>query len=230
MKQRFNVLLEHFAVEATDEVDGQIDCGRQAREVPDSMGFTGFSYEANRNELLALWPRDRPGRELNCRAHLAEWDDGQAMLWLPHNFGPQHHSGFLEGGSELNDALFRASLVNELHLTICPKIFGGRAAPTLSAGYSLSRQNVVGDIAGRRSGNRIHGVGAVGRACWPPTSRSMHQIRRNGGLSRSRGREQMVFQSPLLFGAVNLTQVVNARIDLRGCAGAYKIRNCDYGQ
>jgi 5-amino-6-(5-phosphoribosylamino)uracil reductase len=39
-----------------------------------------------------------------------------------------------EGGGELNDALFRASLVDEVHLTICPKIFGGRDAPTISDG------------------------------------------------------------------------------------------------
>jgi riboflavin-specific deaminase-like protein len=39
-----------------------------------------------------------------------------------------------EGGGELNDALFRAGLVDELHLTICPKIFGGQAAPTLADG------------------------------------------------------------------------------------------------
>jgi riboflavin-specific deaminase-like protein len=39
-----------------------------------------------------------------------------------------------EGGGELNDALFRARLVNELHLTICPKIFGGRTAPTIAEG------------------------------------------------------------------------------------------------
>jgi riboflavin biosynthesis pyrimidine reductase len=39
-----------------------------------------------------------------------------------------------EGGGELDDALFRAGVVNELHLTICPKIFGGRTAPTISDG------------------------------------------------------------------------------------------------
>jgi riboflavin-specific deaminase-like protein len=39
-----------------------------------------------------------------------------------------------EGGGELNDALFRAGLVDELHLTICPKIFGGTEAPTIADG------------------------------------------------------------------------------------------------
>jgi 2,5-diamino-6-(ribosylamino)-4(3H)-pyrimidinone 5'-phosphate reductase len=39
-----------------------------------------------------------------------------------------------EGGGELNDAVFRAGLVGELHLTLCPKIFGGRHAPTIADG------------------------------------------------------------------------------------------------
>jgi 5-amino-6-(5-phosphoribosylamino)uracil reductase len=39
-----------------------------------------------------------------------------------------------EGGGELNDALFRAGLVDELHLTLCPIIFGGRHAPTIADG------------------------------------------------------------------------------------------------
>lgn len=39
-----------------------------------------------------------------------------------------------EGGGELNDALFRAGLVDEIHMTFCPQIFGGRMAPTLSEG------------------------------------------------------------------------------------------------
>lgn len=42
-----------------------------------------------------------------------------------------------EGGGELNDALFRAGLVDELHLTVCPKIFGGRTAPTIADGIGF---------------------------------------------------------------------------------------------
>ena len=44
-----------------------------------------------------------------------------------------------EGGGELNDALFRAGLVDEIHLTLCPKIFGGRRAPTLADGSGFAR-------------------------------------------------------------------------------------------
>ena len=44
-----------------------------------------------------------------------------------------------EGGGELNDALFRAGLVDEIHLTICPKIFGGRTAPTIADGCGFER-------------------------------------------------------------------------------------------
>ncbi len=43
-----------------------------------------------------------------------------------------------EGSGEVNDALFRSNLVDELHLTICPYIFGGRAAPTLSDGIGVA--------------------------------------------------------------------------------------------
>jgi riboflavin-specific deaminase-like protein len=44
-----------------------------------------------------------------------------------------------EGGGELNGALFCAGLVDELHLTISPVIFGGRAAPTLADGAGVER-------------------------------------------------------------------------------------------
>jgi riboflavin-specific deaminase-like protein len=44
-----------------------------------------------------------------------------------------------EGGGELNHALFAAGLVDELHLTICPTIFGGRLAPTPVDGEGAKR-------------------------------------------------------------------------------------------
>jgi 2,5-diamino-6-(ribosylamino)-4(3H)-pyrimidinone 5'-phosphate reductase len=39
-----------------------------------------------------------------------------------------------EGGGEINDALLRANLVDEIYLTLCPTIFGGRNAPTMADG------------------------------------------------------------------------------------------------
>ena len=39
-----------------------------------------------------------------------------------------------EGGGELNEALFRADLVRQVHITICPLIFGGRSAPSIADG------------------------------------------------------------------------------------------------
>jgi riboflavin-specific deaminase-like protein len=43
-----------------------------------------------------------------------------------------------EGGGELHSALIQASLLDELHLTVCPKIFGGRNAPTIADGEGFS--------------------------------------------------------------------------------------------
>ena len=61
----------------------------------------------------------------------------KALCWLREKWGVKRLLS--EGGGELNDALFRAGLVNELHLTICPKIFGGRTAPTLADGEGVLR-------------------------------------------------------------------------------------------
>jgi len=61
-----------------------------------------------------------------------ELDFRLALGWLRAEWGVERL--LCEGGGELNDALFRAGLVDELHLTICPKIFGGRRAPTIADG------------------------------------------------------------------------------------------------
>jgi riboflavin biosynthesis pyrimidine reductase len=64
-----------------------------------------------------------------------EIDFLEALRWLREKWGVRRL--LCEGGGELNDALFRASLVNELHLTVCPKIFGGRNAPTIADGAGV---------------------------------------------------------------------------------------------
>ncbi len=67
----------------------------------------------------------------------AEIDFPAALAWLRKKW--QVKRLLCEGGGELNDALFRAGLVDEIHLTICPKIFGGRAAPTIADGLGCPR-------------------------------------------------------------------------------------------
>jgi riboflavin-specific deaminase-like protein len=61
----------------------------------------------------------------------------KALTWLREQWGVKRL--LCEGGGGLNDALFRAGLVDELHLTICPTIFGGRKAPTIADGSGFGR-------------------------------------------------------------------------------------------
>ena len=62
----------------------------------------------------------------------SEIDFRRALAWLRGKWNVKRL--LCEGGGELNGSLFRAGLVKELHLTICPKIFGGRDAPTIADG------------------------------------------------------------------------------------------------
>lgn len=66
--------------------------------------------------------------EINFRA---------ALRWLQTKWNVKRL--LCEGGGELNDALFRAGLVEEIHLTLCPKIFGGRTAPTVADGRGFAK-------------------------------------------------------------------------------------------
>ncbi len=58
-----------------------------------------------------------------------------ALRWLRAEWNVQRL--LCEGGGELNDALFRAGLVDELHLTICPRLIRGRLAPTIADGLGF---------------------------------------------------------------------------------------------
>jgi riboflavin-specific deaminase-like protein len=66
-----------------------------------------------------------------------ELDFGLALRELRRRYGVRRL--LCEGGGELNAALFRGAWVDELHLTICPRIFGGRAAPTIAEGEGCDR-------------------------------------------------------------------------------------------
>jgi riboflavin-specific deaminase-like protein len=94
--------------------------------------------------IIVLTTRRAPPRKLRQISRLAdelkifegrEIDFRGALRWLRSKWGVKRL--LVEGGGELNDALFRAGLVDEVHVTICPKIFGGRDAPTLADGLGF---------------------------------------------------------------------------------------------
>ncbi len=64
-----------------------------------------------------------------------ELDFSEALYWLHAKWAVKRL--VCEGGGEVNDALFRAGLVDELHLTICPLVFGGRSSPTIAEGIGF---------------------------------------------------------------------------------------------
>jgi 2,5-diamino-6-(ribosylamino)-4(3H)-pyrimidinone 5'-phosphate reductase len=72
-------------------------------------------------------------KEINFRA---------ALRWLRDQWRVKRL--LCEGGGELNEALFRAGLADEIHLTVCPKIFGGRHAPTIADGHGFNRLSNAG--------------------------------------------------------------------------------------
>ncbi len=48
-----------------------------------------------------------------------------------------------EGGANLNWSLFAAHAVDEVHVTLCPWVFGGSSAPTLVDGAGFPRNRIV---------------------------------------------------------------------------------------
>lgn len=95
---------------------------------------------------IVVWTTRRAGaRRLNRLRAVAdevkifgarEIDFERALRWLRRKWGVRRL--VCEGGGELNEALFRWGVVDELHLTICPFIFGGRRAPAIADGIGVA--------------------------------------------------------------------------------------------
>ena len=60
----------------------------------------------------------------------------EALKWLRAEWNVKRL--LCEGGGEINAALFREDLVDELYLTLSSKIFGGRNAPTMTDGLGVT--------------------------------------------------------------------------------------------
>ena len=103
-------------------------------------------FQKKFSPLIVLTTRRAPSANLNRLRSLAdtvkitgtrEVNLRSALGWLREKW--RVNRLLCEGGGELNEALFRAGLVDEIHLTICPKIFGGRTAPTITDGRGFLR-------------------------------------------------------------------------------------------
>ena len=125
-----------------------------------------FAYDFS--PIIILTTRSAPKaaldrlRERGAEVHVSgqqEIDFARALLWLRKQWKIKRL--LCEGGGELNQAIFRAGLVDELHLTICPRIIGGRVAPTIADGLgvpSLSRARQFRLHAFKRAGGELFAV------------------------------------------------------------------------
>lgn len=80
-----------------------------------------------------------------------------------------------EGGGEVNGALIRAGLLDELHLTISPRIFGGRDAPTIADGLGFANLAAAAPLklqSAKRIGDEMFLIYANARRTKPRTRRS----------------------------------------------------------
>jgi riboflavin-specific deaminase-like protein len=66
-------------------------------------------------------------------------DFNAALRWLRKEWNVKRL--LCEGGGEINGALFRGNLVDEIYMTLCPTVFGGRNAPTAADGTGFDSLN-----------------------------------------------------------------------------------------
>ncbi len=112
---------------------GSIDAGAEIfnhRFSPIIVLTTARAAKPNLRRLVAAGAIVHVGGE-------TEIDFAAALRWLREEWDV--HLLLCEGGGELNAALFRADLVDQVHVTWCPLLIGGRAAPTLADGVGVER-------------------------------------------------------------------------------------------
>lgn len=103
-------------------------------------------FKTHFSPIILLVNRTAPQSRLNRLSklvddiHLSEGDSicfRTAFEWLREKWNVKRL--LCEGGGEVNAPIFLEGLVDELHLTIAPIIFGGRNAPTLADGEGVAR-------------------------------------------------------------------------------------------
>lgn len=117
--------------------------------LPEQLGEMKFFREPETEKIIFTTDRN-PAEVLQSAAKLAHVevvplnaagrvDLTELVRRLP-GLGVQHL--LLEGGGELNFSMLEAGLVDEVYLTLCPFLFGGRTAPTGVDGEGFPRDAV----------------------------------------------------------------------------------------
>ncbi len=88
-----------------------------------------------------------------------EVDFSAALRWLREKWDVKRL--LCEGGAAVHDAIIQAGLLDELHLTLCPIVFGGRNAPTIADGsgfVKLADARQFKFKSAKRLGNELFAV------------------------------------------------------------------------
>jgi riboflavin-specific deaminase-like protein len=104
-----------------------------------------------------------------------------ALRWLHRRWGIKRL--LCEGGGELNGEMFRSGLVDELHLTVCPKVFGGRSAPTIADGAGFLKLADAAQFelkSAKRIGDEMFLVFRRATLLSPPSGRTARAGRTSG--------------------------------------------------
>lgn len=104
-------------------------------------------FQRRFSPIIVLASEAAPRARLAVLANLADEvkvmgrdqvDFRRAFEWLREKWNVRRL--LCEGGGEVNAALFRAGLVDEVYWTISPLVFGGRDSPTMADSLSVQRK------------------------------------------------------------------------------------------
>ena len=131
--------------------------------LPDGLASMEFFREPTTEKLIFTTART-PSSVLESAAILARVEvvplDRGGQVDLVEVLRRLKSSGvshlLLEGGGELNFSMIEADLIDEIYVTVCPFVFGGRTAPTPFDGAGFTRDHV------RKLALKDHRIGSRG--------------------------------------------------------------------